>query len=83
MLMGRRKTSAKKYARRTFNSVCYGYVGGFMQYAIPLLLTALLTMSAINSPPTNRPAIILMIFCMFLLCLFCALCNKYQITRFD
>lgn len=42
MLMGKRKTSAKKYARRTFNSICYGYVGCFAQYAIPLLLTALL-----------------------------------------
>ena len=42
MLMGARKISAKKYARRTFNSVCYGYVGCFAQYAIPLLLGALL-----------------------------------------
>lgn len=42
MLMGKKKTSAKKYARRTFNSICYGYVGCFAQYAIPLLLTALL-----------------------------------------
>ena len=42
MLMGKRKTSAKKYARKAFNSVCYGYVGCFAQYAIPLLLTGLL-----------------------------------------
>ena len=42
MLMGKRKTSAKKYARKTFNSICFGYVGCFMQYAIPLLLTVLL-----------------------------------------
>lgn len=42
MLMGKRKTSAKKYARKTFNSICYGYVGCFAQYAIPILLTALL-----------------------------------------
>ncbi len=41
LLMGK-KTSAKKYARKTFNSICYGYVGCFAQYAIPLLLTALL-----------------------------------------
>ena len=42
MLMGKRKTSAKKYARKTFNAICYGYVGCFVQYAIPLFLTALL-----------------------------------------
>ena len=42
MLMGKRKTSARKYARKAFNSVCYGYVGCFAQYAIPLLLTGLL-----------------------------------------
>ena len=42
MLMGARKTSAKKYARRTFNSICYGYVGCFAQYAIPLLLSIFL-----------------------------------------
>lgn len=42
MLMGARKTSAKKYARRTFNSICYGYVGCFAQYAIPLLLSVFL-----------------------------------------
>lgn len=42
MMMGKRKTSAKKYARRTFNSICYGYVGCFAQYALPLLLGALL-----------------------------------------
>lgn len=41
MLMGKRKISAKTYARKTFNSICYGYVGCFAQYAIPLLLTAL------------------------------------------
>ena len=42
MLMGKRKSSAKKYARRTFNSICYGYVGCFAQYAIPLLLSVVL-----------------------------------------
>lgn len=42
MLMGKRKISGKQYARKTFNSVCYGYVGCLAQYAIPLLLTALL-----------------------------------------
>lgn len=42
MLMGKRKTSAKKYARKTFNSICFGYVGCLAQYAIPLLLTAIL-----------------------------------------
>ncbi len=42
MLMGKKKTSGKKYARRTFNSICYGYVGSLAQYAIPLLLGALL-----------------------------------------
>ncbi len=42
MLMGKRKTSAKKYARKTFNSICYGYVGCFAQYAIPLLLATVL-----------------------------------------
>ena len=42
MLMGKRKFSGKKYARKTFNSVCFSYVGCFMQYAIPILLTALL-----------------------------------------
>lgn len=42
MLMGKRKNSAKKYVRKTFNSICFGYVGCFAQYAIPLLLTALL-----------------------------------------
>lgn len=42
MLMGKRKTSAGKYARKTFNSICFGYVGCFMQYALPLLLTAVL-----------------------------------------
>jgi len=41
MLMGKRNTSAKKYARKAFNSICFGYVGCFAQYAIPLLLTAL------------------------------------------
>ena len=40
MLMGKRKTGAKKYVRKTFNSICYGYVGCFAQYAIPLLLCA-------------------------------------------
>lgn len=44
MLMGKRKTSAKKYARKTFNSICFGYVGCFAQYAIPLFLTAALFM---------------------------------------
>lgn len=42
MMMGKRKISGKKYARKTFNSVCFSYVGCFMQYAIPILLTALL-----------------------------------------
>ncbi|MBQ2284910.1 MAG: hypothetical protein II244_04525 [Clostridia bacterium] len=42
MLMGKRKTSTKTYARKTFNSICYGYVGCFAQYAIPILLTAFL-----------------------------------------
>lgn len=42
MLMGKRKISAKKYARKTFNSICFGYVGCFAQYAIPILLTALI-----------------------------------------
>jgi ESS family glutamate:Na+ symporter len=41
MLMGKKKTSSKKYARRAFNSICYGYVGCLAQYAIPLLLVAL------------------------------------------
>lgn len=49
MLMGARKTSAKKYARRTFNSICYGYVGCFAQYAIPLLLTAVLLTPAFGT----------------------------------
>lgn len=43
MLMGARKTSVKKYARRTFNSICYGYVGSLAQYAIPLLLAVALS----------------------------------------
>ena len=42
MMMGKRKTSANKFARKTFNSICYGYVGCFAQYAIPLLLSAVL-----------------------------------------
>ena len=41
MLMGRKKQSLKNYTRSTFNSICYGYVGCFAQYAIPLLITAL------------------------------------------
>ncbi len=51
MMMGKRKTSAKKYARKTFNSICYGYVGCFAQYAIPLLLTALLLTPAFGTNP--------------------------------
>ena len=51
MLMGKRKTSAKKYARKTFNSICYGYVGCFAQYAIPLLLTAALFMPVFGTNP--------------------------------
>ena len=42
MLMGKRMLSGKQYARKTINSVCYGYVGCFAQYAIPLLLTVFL-----------------------------------------
>jgi len=42
MLMGKKKMLGKTYARKTFNSVCFGYVGCFMQYALPILLTALL-----------------------------------------
>lgn len=42
MLMGKKTSSAKKYARKTFNSICYGYVGCFAQYAIPILITALI-----------------------------------------
>lgn len=51
MLMGKRKSSAGKYARRAFNSVCYGYVGCFMQYAIPLLLCALLLTPLFGTDP--------------------------------
>lgn len=51
MLMGKRKTSAKKYARKTFNSVCFGYVGCFAQYAIPLLLTAAMLMPIFGTNP--------------------------------
>ena len=51
MLMGKRKTSAKKYVRKTFNSVCYGYVGCFMQYAIPLLLTAAVFIPLFDTNP--------------------------------
>ena len=51
MLMGKRKISAKKYARTTFNSVCYGYAGSFAQYAIPLLLTAIFFIPILGSNP--------------------------------
>lgn len=51
MLMGKRKTSVKKYARKTFNSICYGYVGCFAQYAIPLLLTAVFFTPLLGANP--------------------------------
>ena len=51
MLMGKRRTSAKKYARKTFNSICYGYVGCFAQYAIPLLLGTLLLTPVFGTHP--------------------------------
>ena len=51
MLMGKRKTSAKKYARKTFNSICFGYVGCLAQYALPLLLTALIFTPFLGTNP--------------------------------
>ena len=51
MLMGKRKISAKKYARKTFNSVCFGYAGCFAQYAIPLLLTAIFFIPFLGTNP--------------------------------
>lgn len=51
MLMGKRKASAGKYARRTFNSICYGYVGCFAQYAIPLLLAVLVLQPLFGTHP--------------------------------
>ncbi len=42
MLMGKREASGKKYARKSFNGICFAYGCSMAQYAIPLLLTALL-----------------------------------------
>ena len=42
MLMGKKQASGKKYARKTFNGICFAYGCSMAQYAIPLLLTALL-----------------------------------------
>lgn len=42
MLMGKREASGKKYVRKSFNGVCFAWGCSMAQYAIPLLLTALL-----------------------------------------
>ena len=42
MLMGKKEASGKKYARKSFNGLCFAYGCSMAQYAIPLLLTALL-----------------------------------------
>lgn len=51
MLMGKREGSGKKYARKTFNGVCFAYGCSMAQYAIPLLLTALLFTPLFNTSP--------------------------------
>ena len=41
MLMGKKKRNLKQFARKAFNATCYAYLGCFMQYAVPLILTIL------------------------------------------
>ncbi|MBR6207873.1 MAG: hypothetical protein IKQ69_02635 [Oscillospiraceae bacterium] len=51
MLMGKKKRSAKQFARKTFNATCYAYLGCFAQYAIPLILAAVVFIPLLKVNP--------------------------------